>query len=164
MARRNPSPPYWARTLLESFTPAELQAGAYIDKPRKLRDGTIKRISTRNIGTGIPASTWSRMQAGLIKPGPKTLDKLYKFKQRYQYNKLKASGASTQEAKKFSRSDFPDAMKRAAQYRNRAVKVARALSKVQNKRIDPDWIVYHMMKGERDIEDWDKYVTAITSP
>lgn len=164
MARRNPSTPYWAQTLLQSFTPGELQAGAFIDKPRKLRDGTITTVSSRNKGTRIPASTWSRMQQGIIQPGPKTLAKLARFKQRYQYNTLKASGVPTKEAKKLSRSEFADAMKQAALYRKKAAKVARALSKVQGKKIQPEWILYHMMKGERDTEDWDKYVTAITGP
>jgi len=159
--RRNPSTPYWARTLLESFSPAELQAGAYIEKPRKLRDGTITQVATRNKGTGIPASTWKRMKDGIIQPGPKTLAKLARFKQRYQYNKLRASGVPVKEAKKVSRSDFPEAMKQAAQYRKAAAKVARALSKTQGRKINPEWILYHMIHGEKKIEDWNRYVTAL---
>lgn len=162
MARQTPTP-YWAKTLLESFTPGELQAGAFIDKPRKFRDGTITTVSTRNKGTGIPASTWYRMQQGLIKPGPKTLEKLSRFKQRYQYNVLRASGVSRQQAQRKAKMDFADAMKEAAIAKKKAAKVALALSKVQGRTIKAEWILYHMMKGERDTEDWDKYVTALAA-
>lgn len=101
------------------------------------------------------------MQDGLIQPGPKTLAKLSKFKERYQYAQLRASGVPIKEAKKFSRAEFSEAMKRAANYVVRAKRVARALSKVQKKTIDYTWILYHMMHGEYDIEDWDSYVTAL---
>lgn len=161
MARHNPSTPQWARTLLESFSPGELQAGAYTGKPRKSRDGTISLVSQRSPGTRIPASTWKKMQDGIIQPGPKTLAKLSKFKEKYQYAQLRASGAPIKEAKKLSRADFEDAMKRAANYVTIAKRVAKGLSKVQKKKIDYTYILYHMMHGEYDIEDWDSYVTAL---
>lgn len=149
--------------MLESFTPGELQAGAYIAKPAKQRDGTVYTKIARNKGTGIPASTWSRMQSGLITPGPRTLEKLARFKFRYQYNTLRSVGAPLKEAKRLSKLEsLADASKRAMEYRRAAINVAAALSRVQNKYISPEWIMYHMMKGERDVEDWDKYVTAIT--
>jgi hypothetical protein len=150
--------------MLEAFSPGELQAGAFIDKPAKLRDGTITTRSQRNRGTRIPASTWSRMQAGLISPGPRTLAKLASFKQRTQYNTLRASGMPTADAKKFSRSDMATAYNMAAQYRRAAKDVARVLSKTQKRKIKMEWILYYMMKGERDVEDWDKYVTALVGP
>lgn len=162
MARRNPSTPQWALTLLKEFSNGELQAGKFINKPRKLRDGTIKISSTRNRGTGIPASTWKRIKDGKVSPGRKTLAKLAKFKERYQYNKLKASGAPTPEAKKLSRSDFSTAMKQADEYLKRARKVARALSKIQNRKISYEWILYHMIHGDKDLEDWDSYVIALS--
>lgn len=148
--------------MLESFSPGELQAGAFTGKPRKLRDGTITTVSERTTGTRIPASTWKRMQDGIIKPGPKTIAKLEKFKERYQYNQLRASGAPVKEAKKFSRTDFAEAMKRAAQYIEGAKRVANALSKVQKRKINYEWILYHMYHGDYDIEDWDSYVTALS--
>lgn len=104
------------------------------------------------------------MQAGLIRPGPRTLEKLARFKQRYQYNTLRSVGVPETEAKKFSRSTLSDASNIAAQYRQTAINIAGVLSKLQKKKIDPAWIMYHMMKGERDIEDWDKYITALTAP
>lgn len=102
------------------------------------------------------------MQDGIIKPGPKTIAKLEKFKERYQYNQLRASGAPVKEAKKFSRTDFAEAMKRAAQYIEGAKRVANALSKVQKRKINYEWILYHMYHGDYDIEDWDSYVTALS--
>lgn len=104
------------------------------------------------------------MQEGLISPGPKTLAKLAAFKQRTQYNMLRASGMPTTEAKKFSRSELATVGHLSAQYQRAARDVARALSRTQKKKIKPEWILYHMMKGERDVEDWDKYVTALVGP
>lgn len=148
--------------MLESFSPGELQAGAFIDRPYKDRSGDISIISQRNRGTGIPASTWARMQSGLIKPGPTTLRKLSLFKQRFQYNTLRGSGVPENIAKRLSRSELSTAMNEAAIYRAKAEKIAKALSFTQNKKIDPEWILYNMMKGERKKEDWDKYITALT--
>jgi hypothetical protein len=104
------------------------------------------------------------MQAGLIQPGPKTLAKLSAFKQRTQYNTLRASGMPTADAKKLSRADMATAYNMAAQYRRAAKRIARVLSKTQKRKIKVEWILYHMMKGERDVEDWDKYVTALVGP
>ena len=157
MARRNPSTPHWATTILEKFSPGELQAGAFTGKPRKLRDGTITIVSQRSRGTRIPASTWKKMKDGTIKPGPKTLAKLSKFKERYQYNQLRATGASIKEAKKLARSDFTEAKQRAAKRVTIAKKIARGLSKVQNRKINYEWILYHMMHSDRSLEDWEDY-------
>lgn len=101
------------------------------------------------------------MQAGLIQPGPKTLQKLAAFKQRYQYNQLRASGAPIKTAKKLSRGDFTTAMKQAMLYEKKAKQVAAALSKTQKRKIDPRFILYHMYHSDRDLEDWDKYETAL---
>ena len=161
MARHSTPLPPWVSTILESFSPGELQAGAFIGKPRKLRDGTITQISERSPGTRIPASTWSRMQAGLIRPGPKTIAKLAKFKERYQYNQLRASGVSIKEAKKYSRSDFTEAMKIAAQSSETSKRIAAGLSEIQGREVDYTWILYHMMHSENEVEDWEEYASEI---
>lgn len=162
MARQSPQTPSWAIQMLKEFSPGELQSGAIINKPSKSRDGTISLQPSRNKGTRIPASTWSRMQSGEIKPGEKTLKKLASFKQRYQYNLLRATGTPMKEAKKLSRlADIHEVKNEAKIYIQQAKNVAHALSVTQNRFIAFEWVMYNMMKGERDIEDWDKYVTAL---
>lgn len=66
------------------------------------------------------------------------------------------------EAKKLSRlADIHEVKNEAKIYIQQAKNVAHALSVTQNRFIAFEWVMYNMMKGERDIEDWDKYVTAL---
>jgi hypothetical protein len=103
------------------------------------------------------------MQRGEIKPGPKTLAKLSRFKERYQYGQLRAAGITITKAKKLSRGDYNTALKEAAKAMKIGKRVAKALSAVQGRKINYEWILYHIYHSDRDIEDWDMYALLLVA-
>lgn len=60
----------------------------------------VKRPRTIK-GTGIPASTLKRIRDLEVKPSKKTVKRLINFYHRWQYHKLRASGANYKNAKSF---------------------------------------------------------------
>lgn len=118
------------RVLVDSgmLSYGELQSGTYHDRVGRHKTGekAVARMSASgkvyttytpiydypeqkvyNKGTGIPASTISRIFSGEFSPSRSTLTILRNFHKRYAYNELRSAGASTSEARRLrSRSDW----------------------------------------------------------
>lgn len=125
------------------------------EKPYKIVP-RIKRVS----GVNLSLQTIRRIKRIVDDPGDlqrlskRTLHELDKLYLRISYNELKASGASTQEARAHYRSKPKAQDKAASDYK----RYAEIISK--NKNIPLPYILYGMTQSEKRYEDWERYIRA----
>lgn len=175
--------PKWLFEVLysESFTSGELQGGTYIDID-PITDKPL--LQSRHVrGTGIPASTLTRIREGAV-PGPVSLKKLKSFYQRYKYAVLREANVPRKEAKKYSRriklssvpmvdkeetgysirkvhefaSRYNEAVRSLAEEKTKELHAAGMLDR--SKSIDPAWVMrgLEMQSTIKNVGDIEVYV------
>lgn len=163
--------PSWARYMMQKLTPSELQAGTSFDIPTRItRPRTYTRATAYEIravprdvrGTGIPASTWVKFRSGKWTPGPRTLEKLRPYYQRYVYNRMRSTGISRDEASK-GRGLSPKEAARTVEYYRKLVQEISLW-----RRVDPLFVAWGISLSDRTEQEWDiyisqKYGTVITT-
>ena len=100
MAKRR-STPTWAKDVLSEFAPSVLSRGMSI--PVLRQDAKTKEVSygAQPIrGTRLTARKVAAIASGERSPSRSDLQKLKSFRNRYNYNVLRASGASRKEAQR----------------------------------------------------------------
>jgi len=152
-----------AEWVLNNLSLGEIQAGVDFIVPLKVpkaprsageRDYKIVRSTKRVEGTRIPASTIVKFKSGEWTPRRKTIDKLEKLYYRHQYQTLKSSGLSTQQARRF----FRRSPQEVATIANEYAQYIRTIA--SNKGVDPFYVLYGFTLSQRIMEDWDFYVSS----
>lgn len=142
--------PEWAQHVIDTFTPKDLQTGLDIPMPYRDSDLNIHLIPATVRGTGIPASLFSRFQSRILVPQEKTLSKLRRFYDRLNYRRLRAAGASPEEAAKVRRN------KDVEEHLQRFRKAVAAIAEAKN--VAPHVIAASMSHSDIQLSyDWDVY-------
>ncbi len=171
MPRRKPVPS-WVWDVLNEYSPGQIQGGIDIAVPVKVERVTmlpgkekqwrwdIELTDKRVSGTRIPASTITRMRRspegeGWM-PGPRTIKKLLSFRNRSNYNRLRAAGATVDYARLYHKR--PDVGEIIDQYRRSVLAIARG------KQVPPEYILATIQEVDRTPEYWDRYTRARVTP
>jgi len=155
--------PVWAEFMLNNLSPGQLQSGTYFKAPVK-QSVPVSPEAPRGFkivqgikgvrGTGIPASTMSRFRSGEWTPRQATLDKLHKYYNRYMYQFLKSSGATSRQARRFYNLPPDKIISIAQSYRAYVEMVAK------NKDVSLDYVLWGFTQSERIFEDWEEYIRS----
>jgi len=155
------SKPRWLTELFSSLTNGELQGGKSISyptrkelpRPRPDQYRYQHSIGKKKVyGTHIPASTLSKFRSGKWTPGPRSLKKLKALRDRYNYHRLRASGANTSEARKLMRSRTIE--QDISIYRKTAQTIA------EQKGVDIAAILWSNRRSDREVNSWEQYIKA----
>jgi len=152
-----------AAYVLQNFTLGELQKGIYMPREVMTEDSdgrTIHKTVLRPVkGTGIPASTISRMllpqnHPKYLQPRKTTLDKFRRFYERFAYNAVRSQGTGQQEAQKARRIDPSKLDAKLEVFRNTAKTIS------QNKNIPLPYIISGMSISNKykSSKDWENYL------
>lgn len=152
--------PTWAQHIMSISSSAELQAGATFiiptrtTKPRTYKYAKpyeIKPVPHRIRGTGIPASTWVKFKSGQWTPSQRTLDKLYRYWQRFSYTLMRSSGISANEARRFRGASVQKINRKIEIITTTVQEIAR------QKGVDPLFITWGVAQSDRTTNEWDIY-------
>lgn len=164
--------PSWVWDVLNTYSPGQLQAGVDVSTPTKVKrqveipgkkrqwQWDIVLQDKRVSGSRIPASIFTRMRhrpdgEGWM-PGPKTIVKLKKFRERVNYRRLRAAGASVEEASlKHKRLDVDRYIDL---YRRTAVSIARG------KQVPVEYILFGLMESPKTSDYWEAYTKRRITP
>lgn len=155
--------PQWATDIFVKYTLGELQSGpdilypVRIDKPRSrhIREDwpfEVRLAAKRMKGTGIPASTLHRIKTGQVEASKNTLKRLRQFVDRINYARMRASGASATETRKYYRTK--DVNVYISKYRSTVQSIAKS------KDVNANYILWGLMQSGRPVQYWDYYTKA----
>jgi hypothetical protein len=144
--------PQWLEEMFQRYSLGELQAGLEFATPirRKTPDkewkSEIVLSSVKSKGTRIPASTLSKFRSHDWTPRQTSLKKLKALNDRFNYNRLRSSGANRNEARRLFRSK--EVEKVIADYR----KYTKAIS--EGKGVDLANVLWGMQQSDRSYSSW----------
>lgn len=141
--------PAWAKFILSEYSPGQLQGGintaAYIKRGQR-RTSPVIKVARKVSGTGIPASTFSRLTPQ-SKISEITIRKLRRFYNRVQYARLRQAGASPWEA----RSIYRRRPKSIADLVLRYGKAVDAISKEKN--VPREAVLFGVSRSEKTVSE-----------
>lgn len=144
--------------MLQRIPAGAFQGGIYIPAPVRIPTPgaqwpyKIEMGMVRIEGAKIPAPTIQKFQAGLWTPRDRSIDKIEKFYNRFQYARLRAAGFNTEEARRLSRRDSVLVQSRMEQRLTVAATIAR------EKNVPIEFILQKISESEMRSDDWDEYI------
>lgn len=148
--------PSWLTEMFERYELGELQSGLEFATPlRRETPGEehpyeIVLDSVKCKGSRIPASTLAKFRSGEWQPRSRSLDKLKALNDRFNYNRLRSSGANRSEARRLYRQK--DVEKKIADYR----RYTKAIS--EGKGVDIANVLWGMQHSENSYNFWQSYL------